>query len=156
MLKAANQQQRVTTFRPADEAPPLSIRPLIPIAEPYIQVWTVKETAADALGRIGEAAVPALIDALHHPDPEVREQAGRALSLIGPKATAAVPELIKLLDDDAEPVRRQAARALGQIGPAAKDAIPALIKQLEHKEPSPGTNEQRPSLQDRRPQASRG
>ena len=101
--------------------------------------------------------MPALIEALGNPDPEVREQAARALSLIGPKATAAVPELIKLLDDDAEPVRRQAARALGQIGPAAKSAVPALIRRLEIKEPPPKTNEQTPpSPQERRPQASRG
>jgi HEAT repeat protein len=149
--------QRFTAYRPEDEAPPLSIRPLIPIAEPYIQVWTVKETASDALGRMGEAAVPALVEALHNADPEVREQAGRALALIGPKATAAVPELILLLDDDSEPVRRQAARALGQIGPAAQAAIPALIKQLERKDPPTQSSPQQPSLPPlRRPQANRG
>jgi HEAT repeat protein len=150
----ASHGQRVVAFRPEDQAPPQSVRPLIPVTEPYIQVWTVKETASDALGRIGEAAVPALIEALSHPDPEVREQAARALALIGPKSTAAVPELVRLLDDESEPVRRQAARALGQIGPAAKSAIPALIKQLERKEPQPETNQPTPS-QDRRPQASR-
>jgi len=159
LLKTSQLQhgQQVIAFRPQEEAPLPSARPLVPLSEPYIQVWTVKETASDALGRIGEAAVPALIDALAHPDAEVREQAARALSLIGPKATAAVPELIKLLDDDAEPVRRQAARALGQIGPAAKSAVPALIRRLEIKEPPPKTNEQTPpSPQERRPQASRG
>ena len=149
-------QKHLTAFRPEEKAPQLSFRPMVPVAEPYIQVWTVKETASDALGRIGEAAVPALIDALAHPDPEVREQAARALALIGPKATAAVPELIKLLDDEAEPVRRQAARALGQVGPAAKIAIPALIKQLERREPPPENNGQPSSPEDRRPQASRG
>jgi hypothetical protein len=149
--------QHVTALRPEEPAPLISVRPLIPVSEPYIQVWTVKETASDALGRIGEAAVPALIEALSHPDPEVREQAARALSLIGPKSTAAVPDLIRLLDDESEPVRRQAARALGQVGPAAKIAIPALIKQLERKDPPPETNEQTPpSPPDRRPQARRG
>ena len=151
----ASHGQQVTAFRPADENPPRSVRPLIPVTEPYIQVWTVKETASDALGRIGEAAVPSLIEALNHSDPEVREQAARALALIGPKSVAAVPELVKLLDDESEPVRRQAARALGQVGPAAKAAIPALIKQLERKEPVPASTEPMPPSEDRRPQASR-
>jgi hypothetical protein len=155
-MLATSRGQRVVAFRPEDE-PPRSVRPLIPVTEPYIQVWTVKETASDALGRIGEAAVPSLIEALNHPDPEVREQAARALSLIGPKSVAAVPELIKLLDDESEPVRRQAARALGQVGPAAKAAIPALIRQLERKVPPPSTNDSAPPVpNDRRPQASRG
>jgi HEAT repeat protein len=155
MLKASD-SQLIVAYRPEDE-PPRSNRPLIPVTEPYIQVWTVKETASDALGRIGEAAVPSLIQALSHPDPEVREQAARSLAVIGPKSVAAVPELIRLLDDESEPVRRQAARALGQVGPAAKAAIPALIRQLERKEPPPSTTEPQPSLpNDRRPQASRG
>ena len=109
-LLVAPEGKRVVVFRPEGE-PARSVRPLIPVTEPYIQVWTVKETASDALGRIGEEAVPSLVEALNHPDPDVREQAARALSLIGPKAVGAVPELIKLLDDESEPVRRQAARA---------------------------------------------
>jgi HEAT repeat protein len=126
------------------------------VTEPYIQVWTVKETSSDALGRIGEAAVPSLIQALSHPDPDVREQAARALALIGPKSAPAVPDLIRLLDDVSDQVRRQAARALGQIGPAAKAANPALIKQLERAEPPPASNRAPPySPPDRRPQASR-
>jgi HEAT repeat protein len=154
LLQTSN-PQHYTAFKVPDEIAPLpSTRPLFPIAEPYVQVWTVKETAADALGRIGEPAVPALIQALSHPDPEVREQAGRAISLIGPKAAAAVPELVRLLDDESDSVRRQAARALGQIGAAAKAAVPALIKQLERRE-APGSD-QAPALPDRRPQARRG
>ncbi len=93
--------------------------------------WGVKETAVDALGRIGEAAVPQLIAALSDADPRVRAQAGRALARIGPPAKEAVPILTQRLDDPDEDVRQAAARALGQIGPAAADAVPALVSLIE-------------------------
>ena len=93
--------------------------------------WTIRETAADALWRIGPAAVPALIDSLKDPDGYVRFLAARSLAHLGSDAEAAVPALIVALDDPEELVRRQAARALGQIGPAAADAIPALINKLQ-------------------------
>ncbi|MEX2561398.1 MAG: HEAT repeat domain-containing protein, partial [Pirellulales bacterium] len=48
-----------------------------------IRVTGVKETAADALARIGAQAVPPLIEALADPDPEVRVQATRALARMG-------------------------------------------------------------------------
>jgi HEAT repeat protein len=96
----------------------------------------VKETAADALARIGEEAVPSLIVALSDPDPDVRAHAARAVAILGPKAQSAVPALIRLLHDPDDYVRRNAARALGQIGPAAKDAIPSLIELLKEPESS--------------------
>jgi HEAT repeat protein len=99
--------------------------------EPYARVLSVQETVADALGRIGPDAVPALIKALSHPDVEVRVEAAHSLALIGARAQAAVPELARLLSDEHEEVRRGAARALGQIGPAASSAIPALLRLME-------------------------
>ncbi len=97
----------------------------------FYRSWGVKETAVDALGRIGEAAVPQLIAALSDADPHVRAQAGRALARIGPPAKEAVPILTQRLDDPDEDVRQAAARALGQIGPAAADAVPALVSLIE-------------------------
>ena len=93
--------------------------------------WGVRETAADSLGRIGDAAVPALITALDDPDRDVRAQAARALARMGPQAEAAIPALIDALDDDNKEVRQGAARALGQIGPSAEDAVPALMQALK-------------------------
>jgi HEAT repeat protein len=93
--------------------------------------WGVKETAVDALGRIGEVAVVPLIQALADPDPGARTQAARALARIGPAAKEAVPELMRCLDDPDEEVRQAAARALGQIGPAAAPAVPALVGLIE-------------------------
>ncbi len=101
----------------------------MPVSEP--RPWTVRETAADALARIGEAAIPDLVAALGDRDEDVRAEAARALAKMGPAAKAAVPALIVALGDRHEAVRRNAARALGQIGPAAEPAIPALIRAMK-------------------------
>jgi HEAT repeat protein len=92
--------------------------------------WNVADTAADALARIGDSAVPALIESLADPNPTVRAQAARALARMGPKGHAAVPALILALEDETAAVRVNAARALGQIGPEAQEAVPVLIRAL--------------------------
>ncbi|HMC10421.1 MAG TPA: HEAT repeat domain-containing protein [Pirellulaceae bacterium] len=102
-----------------------ALQPLKPFEQ-----WTERDAATDALGRIGAAAVPSLVDALHHPDPAVRLKAVEVLGRMGADAQAAVPELVKLLDDPDLGVRKATARTLGRIGPAAKDAVPALMRTL--------------------------
>jgi HEAT repeat protein len=115
-----------------------------PLDEPQIlkplERWTEQEAAADALGRIGAAAVPALIEALDNPHPAAREKAVEVLGRMGPDAAEAVPALVRLLDDPDESVRKATARTLGQIGPAAKDAVPALMQTLL--KPSPDRQSQ--------------
>jgi len=111
---------RASFEQPIDEPP--RVRPA--------DEWTEQETAADALGRIGAAAVPALVQQLSSPDAAVRLKAVEVLSRIGPEAESASPQLIPLLDDPDPAVRKAAARTLGQIGPAAKDAVPALMRTL--------------------------
>lgn len=106
-----------------------AFRPATPFRE-----WTVRETAADALARIGKPAVPALVRTLDDPDANARVQAANALARLGPAAADAVPALTEALDDPDPLVRQAAARALGQIGPAAESAIPALVEIL--REPS--------------------
>lgn len=103
---------------------------------PMDREWTVQQTAADALARIGGSAVPALIATLHDPEPHARAQAAQALARMGPAAKPAVPALIEALSDPDDSVRQSAARALGQIGPDAEDAVPALIELLREPEPS--------------------
>ncbi len=93
--------------------------------------WTVTETAIDSLGRLGEKAVPPLIESLDDPNPLVRYRAAKVLSRIGPDAVAAVPALVRHLSDVDESVRREAARAIGQIGPDASEAVPHLINALK-------------------------
>ena len=92
--------------------------------------WSESEAAAEALGRIGEAAVPELIRVLESQDPVMRRKAIEVLGRMGSGAAAAAPELEKLLDDPDPQVRKAAVRTLGQIGPAAGDAVPALMRTL--------------------------
>jgi HEAT repeat protein len=88
--------------------------------------------AADALGRIGQPAVPALVAALADADPEVRYQACRALTYMGAQAVDAVPALIQRVSDvnEIESVRIQAANALGQIGAPAQPAVDPLMQMM--------------------------
>ncbi len=111
------------------EAPPLARQPM-----PLVREWTVKETAADALARIGEPAIPQLAELLDDPNPTVRMHAARALGRMGSQARPAVPKLVAALEDPEPDVQRAAARALGQMGPAAKDAVPALIRVIKRPE----------------------
>jgi hypothetical protein len=97
--------------------------------KPFVQ-WTEQDAAKDALGRIGAAAVPALVNALHDPDPAVRLKAIEVLGRMGDDAAPAVPDLIGLLNDANPDVQKAATRTLGRIGPAAKAAVPALMQKL--------------------------
>ena len=97
--------------------------------KPY-RDWSPSETAADALARIGAAAVPELMTNLAHPEAQQRLTAALVLGRIGPDASAAVAELVKRLEDVDPQVRRASARALGQIGPEAAAAVPGLIQML--------------------------
>ncbi|MCL6503377.1 MAG: HEAT repeat domain-containing protein [Pirellulales bacterium] len=111
------------------EAPSLPRR-----TQPLVREWTVKETAADALARIGKAAIPQLMELLDEPNPTVRIHAARALGRMGSEAQPAVPKLVAALEDPEPEVQRAAARALGQMGPAASDAVPALIRVIKRPE----------------------
>jgi HEAT repeat protein len=64
-------------------------------------------------------------------DQDVRESAADALSRIGTKAKAAVPALVVALRDSAWSVRREAAGALARVGPEPSDAMPALKRVLK-------------------------
>jgi hypothetical protein len=89
--------------------------------------------AADCLGSLGpeaEAAVPALIRALHKPRGKkhgilfvrLDSSAAWALERIGPKATAAIPHLEQLAKADDENVRDSARSALDAIrGKTSRD-----------------------------------
>jgi HEAT repeat protein len=98
-----------------------------------------------ALGRIGSAAVPALVKALRSDNARVRANAAAALKSMGPAARDAVPGLMEVVKKDrgtrtdavAQPPalpRIQAIGALAQIGPAARDAVPVLIDVLKEKD----------------------
>lgn len=109
-----------------------------------IAAWTEQETAADALGRIGPPAVPALVEALKSPEADVRLKAVDVLARMGNDAKDATPDLIRLLDDPDERIRKAATRALGIIGPEAAPAVPALMRSLMQPEPLPPAGELKP------------
>ncbi len=90
--------------------------------------FSLDETAADALARIGPAAVPQVMLMLQDSDPVLRTRAAKILARIGPEAQPSVPMLVAMLNDGDEEVRKSAAHALGQIGPAAAEAVSALVR----------------------------
>ncbi|MEM8952358.1 MAG: HEAT repeat domain-containing protein [Pseudomonadota bacterium] len=77
---------------------------------------------------IGEAAVPALVDAMNQGDLRLRHQSIEILGRMRQDARAATPELIKSLSDDEPQIRRNAAWALGRVGEDAGEAMPILLK----------------------------
>jgi len=95
-----------------------------------LQDWTEQEAAAEALGRIGPAALPQLVELLRSERAEVRLIAAQVIARMGSDAKDAVPALIPLLDDPDERVRKAATRTLGRIGPDAAAAVPELLKAL--------------------------
>jgi HEAT repeat protein len=69
---------------------------------------------------VNEAALPAVREALGHPDAEARENACEALAEMGPIAKDALPRLRELLQDPSPKVREEAERAVKALGPAEK------------------------------------
>jgi HEAT repeat protein len=86
--------------------------------------------ASLALIRIGEPAVPPLVEMLQSEDPRLRKTAATTLYGFGAKGRAAVPALAPLLEDPDRSLRLSAAMALDNMGPAAAEAVPALIHAL--------------------------
>jgi HEAT repeat protein len=88
----------------------------------------VGETAARALGRIGDAcAVPSLIAALDDAEERVHHPAVEALGQIGdPRA---VERLVTALKDERDKIRSAAAKGLGLIGDAR--AVEPLVAALD-------------------------
>lgn len=95
-----------------------------------LENWTEQEAAAEALGRIGPAALPQLVELLRSPQAEVRLIAAQVIARMGSDAREAVPALIPLLNDPDERVRKAATRTLGRIGPEAAAAVPELLQAL--------------------------
>ncbi len=85
------------------------------------QVWY---RSSYALGRIGVAAVPALIDSLKSSEALVRAGAAQALGWVGTDAGPAIPLLASLLNDSDAQVRQLSSEALAGIG---SESIPHLI-----------------------------
>jgi HEAT repeat protein len=91
---------------------------------------TVSGPASLELIRLGEPAVPALLDLLRDPEPRHRALAARTFWGMGAKAGGAAAALGDALADGDASVRVGAAMALENMGPAAAPAVAALIRAL--------------------------
>ena len=93
----------------------------------------VRGQAENIAGRLGGAAVPALIDAVRAPDPRVRYHAVCVLRDLASDARAAIPVLRRTLSDRYAPVCSESARALALMGTNAAPAVPELADALSHR-----------------------
>lgn len=84
--------------------------------------------------RLGEPAVPGLVEMLKTGDVRVRKVAATTLWGLGARGRAAVPDLAAMLEAPETELRLAAAMALDNMGPAAADAVPALAKALRDPE----------------------
>lgn len=92
---------------------PESVPPLIPLLQDNVKA--VREEVSGALASIGDAAIPALLDALRHEEWLVRLHAVEALGKA--KSRKAVEPLLSTLFNDRDSaIREDAVRALGEIG----------------------------------------
>lgn len=85
----------------------------------------IRWQATGALSKIGEAAVPGLMEALHDEDWKVRRSAAEAM--YGMHEPSAVPGLIEALIDKNDVVRQAASGALESMGEVA---VPGLIEAM--------------------------
>jgi HEAT repeat protein len=86
--------------------------------------------AVDALARMGEPAIPALLNAIETGDHSLKSHSMRALGEMGSSAVSAVPALLKEANDKESEERYNAIEALGKIGsPLALDTLSAALKE---------------------------
>jgi HEAT repeat protein len=90
--------------------------------------------AAYTLGRIGSPALPAILEALDHPDPRARQHALRALTSMHDDARPALAKLLAMSKDDSPAVRTGALLALKTTSPTNRKAIQAAITALDDPE----------------------
>ena len=88
----------------------------------------VRRVAAVILARYDVEARSTSALALALKDKSVRSEAAEALAAHAPASRAAIPDLLDALEDKDPSVRRKVAIALGRMGPAAKIAVPALAR----------------------------
>jgi HEAT repeat protein len=87
----------------------------------------VRAGLVDALGRIGPAAVPHLVEAVDHTDTlTVRLGAITALGYIHARPEVSIPCLVRALANKASEVRRVAIFAIQRFEQAAEEAVPDL------------------------------
>jgi HEAT repeat protein len=116
-------------------------KPAKPAAQAKAEVLRL-DRACKRAGRVMEVlvkrgdprGVEITLSLLKHRMPELKHQAGDALTALGPNAKAAVPVLTKALADPDGDVRNHAVLSLGLIGSAARSALAAVAALLQDKD----------------------
>ncbi len=92
--------------------------------------FEVRENATKELTRLGPTAVPGLRLALEHKDPEIRMRSRRILDAI----MTSMAYLKDALKDPDPAVRIEAAEVLERMGDKAKEAVPLLVEAMKDKD----------------------
>lgn len=86
-----------------------------------------RERAAEALARLGDNAVPALLPVLTRGDEHAKRKTLSVLERIAPKTDRAIDALVAFVRTETNPyVRADAIDVLGAAGSAARKAVPVL------------------------------
>jgi HEAT repeat protein len=96
---------------------------------------TLRDAAAVALAKIGEAAVPSLRLMLQFSAPETVAAAVGALAFIGPPAAATAPELEALAARSPQALRLACAAALARVTGDPRRGLPVLLEALGGRDP---------------------
>src|SRR5262245_32966204 len=91
-----------------------------------------EEIVMRGVARVGERAVPTLMEQFKSADRAVRDPVRRVVVALGPAAVGCLPELRRMLGADDVPTLRAAAEMLAALGPVARPALPRLLKLLNH------------------------
>jgi HEAT repeat protein len=94
---------------------------------------TVRREAAEAIGRLGPAAIPAIpavVAALTDPDSKVRVHAAVALKDIDPADATLLRPLTAALKDPDVDVRKSAIAALRRVGSYHKAEVVAVLREV--------------------------
>jgi HEAT repeat protein len=86
----------------------------------------VVQSATQALANLGSNAVPALVQVLRSPEPNLRVRAAVALGKMGAYGQAALPDLITAMQDKELAVRREAVRAIALVLQLPPYYVPAV------------------------------
>jgi HEAT repeat protein len=86
---------------------------------------------AEALALLGRPVAPSLAQALHSPEPRVRQGAALALGQVRPVPSGTAVKLAAGLTDPIPGVKTACLTAIGYLGPRAGDAVPAVRAMLK-------------------------
>jgi HEAT repeat protein len=114
------------TLSEIEPTPPLAAMPALLSILQDPESAAAHESAATALGRMGPAAIPGLIESFGQ-NARTSSRAARALAMIG---APAIPPLLEVLSHGSDGEREDAAWAFAKMGAASKPALDHLIKAL--------------------------